>query len=167
MTELEFKKLFEKHAENIVREIITPIENKIRAQIHDVDCSLQDYDRKWKLIDKRMRTLKSEQKKFFERISTIQDEFTKSFDYEISLIRSKNNNLQKNIESKIEQAIKSGDKAQDILNDAHLQIERMVREFKLSLTNHTESLKRQHLPDFINLADAIGHRMNALESKIK
>lgn len=40
MTESEFKRLFEKHAKNVVREIITPIENKIRAQIHDVDTTL-------------------------------------------------------------------------------------------------------------------------------
>lgn len=80
MTESEFKRLFEKHAENIVREIITPIENKIRAQIHDVDTTLSEIDKKIKAVSARQTKLTrslTKQTKWIERVDQRSDEILK------------------------------------------------------------------------------------------
>ncbi len=71
MDEKEFKRLFEKHAENVVKEIIFPIESKIIEQSQAIDELLMGFDKKLKSIDKRQTKLSrdmTEMKKWIEAV---------------------------------------------------------------------------------------------------
>lgn len=144
MTESEFKRLFEKHAENVVREIITPIENKIRAQIHDVDTTLNEIDKKIKAIAARqtkLTRLLTEQTKWIERVDQRSSEILKE-PIKLELINR--------------------------MDRIHYEVLEAFNDAKDDLTSHKESLMNMSMQPYIQQFE---HRcvayMQAVERKIQ
>ena len=142
MTELEFKKMFEKYAENIVKEIITPIENKIADKIKNCSDVLEFTEKKIKSIDRRQIKLArdlNEMAKWIERVDArameIQKEPVKiellqrldKYHYEINQhVRDACDDLTAHKES--------------LLN---MDISRYTREFELRCVQYMQAVERK------------------------
>lgn len=130
MVESEFKKLLEKYAECLIMEIWKPIENKIRAQIHDVDRSLTEYEHKLNLINKRQLRIRRELTKQMESIEKIMEEQNNKIDSQNHLNRNLESKVYKKVESDIKDAIYYGKKAEELYTTSYPDFKALVAQAK-------------------------------------
>lgn len=123
MTEKEFFVMLEKYAGGIVKEIMTPIENKIRAQIQDCDVTLNKIDA---LVD----NIKKTQTKLTKDMTKLKS-FVEQTDIE------KNENIKQEtideVKLEIEDAKKAATKAFDRINNFDLYLEKRLSDCKVTI----------------------------------
>jgi hypothetical protein len=139
----EVIKIIEQHIEKIFQEIWLPIENKIRSQIHDVDETLNNVNKKMTSYEKRYAKLRQE----FRTVKDVSLVHREEDSTEIHRIRNDYSNLKKDIlyevKDSVKLAIELGTKAQELQAPLNDRIQDYENQIRLIATKAKESIKKE------------------------
>jgi ElaB/YqjD/DUF883 family membrane-anchored ribosome-binding protein len=137
INESKIKQIIETHIEKIFMEIWKPIENKIRAQIHDVDGTLNEINLKDQSMDKKYTKIRTE----FRTIKAHNEQYLQDTRTELENIREDYASIKKDtlyeVKDSVKLAIELGQKAQEL----QLPLNEKIEGFSKEVKNITEGAK--------------------------
>jgi hypothetical protein len=137
MTEGEIRKIIEAHIEKIFHEIWSPIESKLRAQIHDVDKNLNEINAKDVSLDKKYAKVRGE----FRIVKNLFDKHLADTAVEMHEIRKNFANIKKDtlheVKDTVKLAVELGQKAQEL----KLPMEDKIKSFDTEVKDITVAAK--------------------------